>query len=547
MRFNNTVVGLKIDDLYNVNIRKNLISKLKEIGTDINFDDKVWFCDKTKKSVSISDAEVTIDYSKILEKYESFIKYFAIKHHAGTSTIKTIIKNFNEFLQFCVQKYGEIELKELNRNIMEDYKKKLRYNLSIGNNEKQKRWCNVRVFLKTMEGWPELPMFTLISSQDNPFKRKTISKKNDDNYPPKEVIDKLDWIFINENYIPTCVKLFYFYIRLHPNRGSDIRGILIENCLRPFGNMYTITIPNLKKSNEGAIKNKILYINTDAEIEKIFIKLILKQKEISKKCQHLLPENKKGLLFSFPRFCFDKSGFKNNASKKYKISDSKVCIANASMFNAEFHNICDIYNLQYKGEKYYVTPKQFRHKEITDRLDNGFTGLETKSDSGQTSDIMYTTYDHGLEEEQEKIHNEYNGENERRVGLKNNIEFDGLIMGEISLERLLRKRQSYELITPDNYHLGVCSNKFSCSVNNVIDPYLCLGCNEHASENETNSECVNNNYKFIDFYKKQAEIWNKDYIFFSNNNNVIYKEIAKRNLDECIKMLGKFTNVIKSL
>ncbi|MGH4121733.1 MAG: hypothetical protein ACREV6_02150 [Clostridium sp.] len=536
MKFSNQLVGVFIDDLYDEGLRVNLVIQLKELGDNINFKDDIWFCNKNKKSNSVTDSSLTLDFSKTPEKYKDFVKYFALKHFSEISTIQNIIREFNRFNKFLFEKYVVVDLKDLNRNIIGDYKKNLKNNSNIGNVERRKRWSNLRVFLNTMQGWPELPKYTLISSQDNPFKIKTTDKKNDSNYPPKEITNKLDWIFIHEDYIPTWIKISYFYLRLYPNRGVDICGILIENCLRPFGSMYTLTIPNLKESIDGEVQNKVLYINAETEIEIKFIELIQKQKEISKKYQHLLPEDKRGLLFTFPNCSLNKTKFRKSGIKEFRISDSKVSIADSKKIYYEFKIICELYNLKYKGKEYHITPKQLRHKEITDRLDSGFSGFETKSESGHTTDIMNTTYYHHLEDEQKKIQYKYNRESEPNS--ENNIEFGGHILGEMALKRLLNKRQSHELVTPGGSSLGVCSDKFSCPNNDVFDPYLCLGCSEFDSESENKCKGGEKKSRFIDFYKKEAEMWNKDYIFFSNNNNVIYRDIAKQNLDVCMKMLA---------
>lgn len=211
-------------------------------------------------------------------------------------------------------------------------------------------------------------------------------RRYDAKYIPESIAIQLDTAFKNDE-IALYLRCVYWLLRLIPSRIGEILGMKID-CLKRFNGQYVLFIPTWKQ-NGGWQQPAIRSIHLeDKGIAGYLIGLIKEQQETARQIQKFLPEDKKGMLFSY------RQSYCRKGKPTYS---TKLCFV-ASIFtvNDHFRKICRRYNISDEtGNVYVVTTHQFRHNGITDRLAAGFTAAQIAEMTGHHGDAMiFNAYAH---------------------------------------------------------------------------------------------------------------------------------------------------------
>lgn len=372
------------------------------------------------------------------------------------------------FFGFLHENCGDIELKEVDRKIINNFKLFL-INRKGGKAWKENIWSSVSIFFKTMISWDELPDVIPIDSSKNPWKRGLKDQRNDAKYIPDEVTEQLDAIFYRNHNIPVTHRLLYWILRLIPSRGCEPTS-MSYNCVKPIGdNRWVLTIPTWKQ-NGGYFEPELRMIYLKGEgIIQYLLGLIKQQQEITSRYQVEVPDNEK-ILFKVGKIGLD-NWSKRRGKEKYVLGKTPVEV-NASYITRFLRNYCEKFNIKNKdGKLYKVTSHQFRHNGITDRIDEGFNIIEIRDMTGHKGDQMPRwAYYHPSKDKQIEIQKKVNkashlqNEDEKRPV----VMFLGRILNldKETEQRLLKNPRAYKL------RLGICSDITTCK----SGIFECLSC-----------------------------------------------------------------------
>ena len=230
-------VELAIMPSYEEYQKGRYIEYIESLGTNIDFNNDKWICDKKKRNFTEDDSCVTLYFTKIKSKYKDMVKYFAIirlLHDVGIRRVKHNVFAISEFLDF------------IEDNLLVDYNTAARYKAyldSLGLSEVtlHGKWSSVNKFLEVMNGY-EGHRFKMAFAE-NPYNSH---KKLDYKYIPDKVAEQLDNVFYNAD-IDETVRCIYWILRLIPSRISEVLNMKID-CLKPYNGHYCLFIPSWKQN-----------------------------------------------------------------------------------------------------------------------------------------------------------------------------------------------------------------------------------------------------------------------------------------------------------
>lgn len=514
MNYSNSNVLL--NEPYSNQIRNELINLAKQLGTNVEFNSDVWFCDKLKKSDGHSNKKYILRFDKINKKYKEIIKYYILKEigNIQISTLHTKISYFNLFFKFLETECNCIDLRLVDEIIINKFKIYLQKQ-KHSKGWKQSVYSAIYKFFKVMHDWPELPKYTPIS-RNNPFTRTFKDKKIKGKYIPDFVSSQIDGLFLNTK-LPIHYRLTYWLLRSIPSRISEIAGMKI-GCLKEYQNNYIITIPTWKQ-NGGYIneEKRLIHIKYEGH-GKYLIDLIKQQEHIAKSLQNNV--DKKNLLFTVYKTRLNGKKFKETGEIEF-IKENTVVIFNESNMAIMLRNICRRFKItDENGKLFTLSSHQLRHTGITDRLYHGFTLVEIRDmTSHKGNQMLWNAYHHIQPEESKKIQNKvidkkYNDTDNMPVYFRGRI----LNIDKKTEKRLLRNPRAYE-ISDGKYSLGICSNILSCS----SGLFECLSCEYFIPD-----------YDSLEYYEEQVKIWKKKVHLFRNQRQAL--ENAQYNLN-CYKAI----------
>ena len=140
--------------------------------TDSPINEDIWVFEKMRQSAGHNANSYTI---KIGEANQSIFKYFAIncfKIGNLVSTVKAKIGGCGHFVKFIGEKYPDITLQQVNRQLIAEYKKYLTEDTS-SKGTRESYFGALISFFHDMRGWPEIPSQPPLG-RNNPFSRKIL-------------------------------------------------------------------------------------------------------------------------------------------------------------------------------------------------------------------------------------------------------------------------------------------------------------------------------------------------------------------------------------
>jgi integrase len=504
-----TGVNVLIREDFSHNITERLIGLIPLLGDDIRFDDDKWICHKLRRSPSQNLAQRTLRFNKTPAQYNSIVKFFVLKRYEngrGFETMYNAVKHINPFLKFYSQRYPECPLSSITQGVILEYKmyvEQLQYSQAT----KENRWSVLNAFFDELAGWRELPAKKPTTSL-NPFSRDR--KKIGGKYIPETVLRQLDAAFKNEN-IPVYQRAIYWILRSFPSRISEVVGAKLD-CLKPFNDNWVLFLPSWKQ-NGGYMEPEMRALHIKCEGHgKYLVDLLRQQRVMSESLQDKLPEDERGLLFTFNevRFKWEKHMLKG--SIEYAQCNA-VRIANVSNTLRFLSSFCRYNHItDDNGRPYTVTTHQFRHNGITDRLYAGFSPVEIRYMTAQKSDTMLlNSYNH-LEQMPEKLIEKQRRIQQNRSAQSNRVYFKGRIlnMDEQLENRLLKNLRSHKL------KHGICSDITGCKNETLYD---CLACSYFIPD-----------YNDLGYYEEQVNLWSNKIQMYKAQPFLVDKAINNLNL-----------------
>lgn len=502
---------------------KSEIDKIKQslelFGTNLNFEDNIWICDKLKKS-EVHKGDNIIYFNPVHEEYRELMKYYAIyKLTEGLSagSVNNKVRGSSKFLDF-INKEG-LSIYKLNKTIENSFYEYLKNTLIWSEDYKFGIWCDSYDLIKFIGMWEKVYIPSNIF-RTCPFER---SDNHEYKYIPDHVIIQLDDLFKRE-YIPDYIKLFYWIARSIPSRVTEVLGMKLD-CIKPYGkDQYVVIIPTWKQ-NGGHKQAQIrrVYLKYDGH-GKFLIDLIKKQQEYVHSLQNKIPEKMKGYLFVHQRFIFRWREFERSGNTTYYVYKDKFILPDRSKVARDLSKICKRYEVKDEfGEIYCVTSHQLRHNGITDRIYAGFSPIQVMLMTEHQSDAMIVkSYTHRnndilLEKQRAVNKEEYSTEN-------GPVMFRGRIlnMDEKLEARLLANKRAYRL-----KGIGICSDITGCQ----SGIFECLDCDYFVPDSDK-----------LDYFKEQVLYWEDRVELFKNNKSL--KENAEYNLELHKKIVVKIENAL---
>jgi integrase len=485
---------------------------LSNIGSDIDFDSDSWKCDKLVRIASEYSSSYNLVFDVIPNKYKEMVKYFSVIRMLNGKSPKGIkghVYDLGIFFKVIEEvEYKKFQLAKCTQRTAMMYKEYLdgEYTSMAS---KSGKWSSVNVFFRTMQGF---------DSEDykNPFVDNPYShyKRYDNKYIPKEITQKIDVAFKDEN-IDLRFRCIYWILRLIPSRISEVVGMKID-CLKSFNGAYQLFIPTWKQ-NGGHREPIIRTIRLEYEgMAAYLIDLIKGQQAYSRSIQKHMKINEKDLLFSYQeyvRYDENRCFFKNH----YRTTKG-------TPVNTFFKIICKEKNINgINGETFQLSTHMLRHNGITDRLIQGFTIPQVAEMTGHHgSKMIYESYTH-MDLNPEVILDKQNDV----LGESNDdgryIVFNGRILNmEEALEKkLLRNVRAHRV------NGGICTDITGCK----SDMFNCLDCKHFAPDHEN-----------LEYFKGQVISWEKKIIQFEKLPMV--SQNARKNANLFQGVVDKITDGI---
>lgn len=504
-------------------IDANIDTFLKELGSNIRFEDNIWICDKTNKKPS-TKSDSKISYKNIPEQYIDYIKYYVILSNQKFSTKKTNVNNISYFCRYLESHESLLPLFIVNQTTIERYRRYVD-TLNIAKSSKVKRLQVISDFFWKLDGWEGIPKNNPVNKRVHLYKRKKSDNETKTKYIPDSVTKELDKIF-HTSEVPIHFRLYYWFIRLFPSRCSEISSLKID-CIKQLGDSYILFKSEEKSSNDIGESNLLsIYIKYEG-MGKYLVDLYHEQKKISENLQDKVDQEYKGSLFLYnPIF------IKNNKIVKQK----RICLVIGRKFNKYMQRLCNEKNL-IKGldNGINITTHAFRHNGITDRLYDGFSSTAIRDITGQKSDgEVIGTYHHRNKNEIEKLQRKamsksfYNNETNAYERLNNQhainhihsdvslssskVMFRGRIINleENKEKRILENKRAYQISYSDKC-IGICTEIASCS-NGIFN---CFKCSDFAPDSNE-----------LGFFKEQVKYWENKIEYFQLRGNQYQKQHA---------------------
>lgn len=481
---------------------------VEHLGPNVQFHENKWLCSNLRRSPAEKSSAFTLYFGRIPKLHKEAVKCFvAISLIRGKkiSTVKAYMDDLVRFFDFWSLSKGTLPLSNCDEFAATDFyryleKRGLAETTCIG------VWSSLSTFFETMNGIDGV-------KGKNPFGVSPYCRQRryDAKYIPEPVAVQLDAAFKSDE-IALYLRCAYWLLRLIPSRIGEILGMKID-CLKRFNGQYVLFIPTWKQ-NGGWQQPATRSIHLeDKGIAGYLIGLIKEQQETARQIQEFLPEDKKGMLFSY------RQSYCRKGKPTYS---TKLCFV-ASIFtvNDHFRNICRRYNiLDETGNVYVVTTHQFRHNGITDRLAAGFTAAQIAEMTGHHGDAMiFNAYAH-LNLMPETIREKQNYVlAERQESDKRYVLFGGRIlnMDEQMEQRLMKNLRAHRV------RGGICSDITNCK----SDMWNCLECKAFVPDAEQ-----------IEYYREQISLWCEKQIRFSAFPLIC--DNAKRNAE-------LFESILKSI
>jgi len=209
------------------------VNKTVNEGTKIECDKDIWDVRKLGIKISETRPEYTLNFTKILQiEFRSTVKKyieFRLKSNK-TSTVKADLRSLNLLSEFLFKQYPNEELKDLNRDMIEEFIGFVRTKLP---NKVNSIISNVNVFFETglLYGW-KVPQRQLIVSLD--FSKN--KRKNDIIYYSE---NELQSINKNLDKLPLNISRMVFVMETLGLRVSDVCTLLPRN-LQESSNGYKL-------------------------------------------------------------------------------------------------------------------------------------------------------------------------------------------------------------------------------------------------------------------------------------------------------------------
>ncbi len=496
------IINVNVAASYEEYLQERYMSYLENLGSNINFDDDKWICDKKKRMLSETNHNVTIYFSKVRSEHKVMVKTFAIIRLMNNTSIPVIKNNI-----FYISEY----LNYMNGNLNASYDSAMRYKRyldmsGLSETTLHTKWGSINKFYEVMNGY-EGNLYKMCFA-DNPYNSH---KKRNYKYIPDAVAQQLDKVFYYED-VDETVKCIYWVLRLIPSRISEVLNIRID-CLKPFDGHYCLFVPTWKQ-NGGHREPIMRCIHIENEgMGGYLIRLIHKQQKLSEQLQEYMPKSKRGALFTMQ-------------SKMYR-ADGRVDCRN--MYNVmswanlseKLKTICDRYNVvDSEGKIYYVTTHQFRHNGITDRLEKGFTVEQVTDITGHHgSTMLLDAYSHlNLKPETIlKVQNSVISEIE-----KDYTTFNGQVINcsQEQEDFIMKNARAHKV------RGGICRDITGCK----SDMMNCLECQYFKPDPEQ-----------LEYYKEQIELWQQKADRFKTFPMI--RANAERNMKTYRKLVEKMENI----
>jgi hypothetical protein len=553
------------DDEIKIKLRNDLKEKLGHYG---EFEDDVWIQTKYKGYSKANEFGYSIHFLQIPEQYKEIIKYYVIRYFKAPKTNDKYAHYLTKFCKFLVNEYNGVSLTGIDYKLLKDYKHYI-LESSLSDRTKEMALLYVKSFFERMDDFEEVPN---VSFPDINFKLKKNNNKDIEDidghvtHVPSKVLYDLDRVFLDfQDNIPIHIQLIYWLLRLIPSRIGEILNISTQNCLRKFGrDKYIITIPSPKTSHSlTKCKQKMIYINNVANVEKHLLLLMLKQIEISNNLQNLVhntydvDELKSYGIINKDNFANDLLFTTNIINRKNKLSleyTKKKTISNRynmdnfnryikvlvkyadGLKNSLNHNN---YNFRNKNENIYnFSSHSLRHEGITSRIDSGLFQLhDIMFVSGlDTEDTIWNSYYSSAPKSVIKTKEIYapNSNNQFENSIfspeeKEILEFQGNPKLSESLLRLNQRiRRNAPIIDNSGNYLGNCRGDFySCKNLNSN----CINC----SFAKTSSPCHIENLKnAVNFFENEVK-------FLKEKSSLFQMDIAQEKLNAYKNRLKELT------
>lgn len=454
---------------YHEELKAELLSQLGDYGTAIDFSADKWVCDKKKKAEGYSLGSCTIWFSMVPEKYREIVKYYAINDkRVQVSSMVNRVSYLGIFLRYLHEYCGDIELEMVNGKIINSFKLFL-IGKDLAKSTKCDIWSGIGRFFEAMLGWPECPEVMPANFTRNPWSRKAKDMRHDEKYISDYVTEQLDAIFYRNHDIPVTHRLLYWLLRLIPSRGCEPTSMSYD-CVKPIGeNKWVLTIPTWKQ-NGGYHEPELRMVYLVGEgIITYLLDLIKQQQTITSRYQTELPDNEK-VLFKVGQMMIDLHAWRKCREEKY-VMTKKVVEVNAGYITYFLKRYCERFNIKDEnGKGYKVTSHQFRHKGITDRIDEGFNIIEIRDMTGHKNDQMPSwSYYHPEAGKHLEVQRKVNKASHPDENVKQPaVMFRGRIMNldKETEQRLLKNPRAYKL------RLGICSDITTCK----SGIFQCLAC-----------------------------------------------------------------------
>lgn len=508
-------VGIEISHCFDKEyIDENMSGMLNSLGSDINFSEDTWLCDKNKNSTG-RESTLKIYFPKISREYLVFIKYYVLISTKKLSSIQSDVKNIGMFCKYLIAHESSLALNNVTQATIARYRKHVDKR-DVVKSTKVKYMQSVASFFWKLEGWEGIPINNPVNKRVHLYKRKKSDNELKTRYIPDSVAQQLDELFLTEE-IPIHFRLFYWFCRLYPSRCSEI-SLLGKDCIKPLDNYYVWFKEEEKSSNDIGGPNLLqIYIKYE-NMGKYLVDLYLEQKLIAQTLEIKAKEKLKGRLFLY------------NPKGKGNTKQNKICLVNGTIFNAFLKRLCKEEKLiQGIENDIKITTHSFRHNAITDRLYEEFSVTSIRDLTGQKGDgEVIDSYHHRKKDEVEKIQRKTlkerfpkdkpykdieNQKSNKDITLPSSkVIFRGRIINldDDTEKRILANKRAYKISYSDK-SVGICTEIASCN-SGIFD---CFKCDEFAPDSSE-----------LPFFKEQVNYWEEKLEYFQLQGNKYQMEHA---------------------
>ena len=458
---------------FDYDMRPRYLEFLRELGTNIRFEDDAWVCDNRVRYPYGGKHIVTLYFSSIPPDYRELVKFYAILRMLSGITARTVKTDLCGIAVYCAFLTAQrISPADANAHTVGQFRRHLD-SRGFAVSTKNRAWSNVSVLHESMKNFDGMAL-------KNPFRKNPYParEKKDEKYIPEHVIEQLDRAFFDEA-VPLEIRALYWVLRLIPSRISEVLSIKID-CLKQYMGGYVLFIPTWKQN--GGHKEPILRsIHMKKEgMGAYLIGLLEKQQAAANRLQDRLPEGERGALFTYQQCIHRKCG---------AVELTGSCrVLHWNTVSRRLREVCGRFDVRdEKGVRYVFTSHQLRHNGITDRLAAGFTIEQVAEMTGHHGDAMlWNSYAH-LDSRTDAVK-----ESQRRIisepAANPYVLFGGRVQGmnKDDEARLLNNLRAHRV------RGGICRDVSGCK----SDMWSCLECASFIPDADQ-----------LPFYEGQAAAW----------------------------------------